>query len=400
MTDPVDQLRGALDALAAVDLGALDRDQLRSGTLALHRAAEQIRVLEAAWLAESDRAAVWLESGSRNTADWLATHTGTNRGHAIELLKLADTIEASPAIATAPGDGTLSTHTAVALHDVVRTPPAGADIDTFVDQVLGHSPHQARQAIDQLRELHRTGDDAAAELERIRQRRSLTSRHAGDGTVITTLVLPVLESRQFHQAVQHAAGERFDTDDRTREQRLADGAVLLAQRFATASLGGGRERATILVTIPADALTGASEAPGITDHGDVVPAEAVRRLADHAIIHRLTSTGTRILDLGRSARLASDDQYKALVTRDGGCRWPGCTIPARWCEVDHLIPWERGGPTDLDNLVLWCSHHHHTKHRPDVAITGTSHDLTIDLPDGTRLRSRPPDRAPTATTAA
>ncbi|MFM8648821.1 MAG: HNH endonuclease [Actinomycetota bacterium] len=28
------------------------------------------------------------------------------------------------------------------------------------------------------------------------------------------------------------------------------------------------------------------------------------------------------------------------------------------CEPHHITPWERGGPTDLSNLVPLCSHHH------------------------------------------
>ena len=45
-------------------------------------------------------------------------------------------------------------------------------------------------------------------------------------------------------------------------------------------------------------------------------------------------------------------EYAALVARDGGCRWVGCTVPASWCEVDHLIAWEHGGRTDLDRFRL------------------------------------------------
>ena len=40
----------------------------------------------------------------------------------------------------------------------------------------------------------------------------------------------------------------------------------------------------------------------------------------------------------------------------------GCDIPAAWCEAHHLIPWTKGGKTDLADGVLLCSHHHHRAH--------------------------------------
>jgi hypothetical protein len=389
-------LRDGVDAVASVDVRTVDVDELRTGLLALHRQTERLRLVEAAWLAEAERAAIWHSTGARTAADWLATATGTSHVQAGGLLKLAQAVDRSPALARAVEAGDVSTESAIAVHDLVVAPPLGADVEGFVDCLTGATPRLARDTADTFRELHRT--DPVDEVERVRQRRALRQRNAGDGTVVTTLVLPVLEARQFHQAVHHAAGDAFDGDDRTAEQRLADGAVRIATTYATASLGGGRERATVLVTISADALAGATEQPGRTDHGDVVPAEVVRRLAESARLQRLVHQGSRVLELGRAARLASDDQYRALVARDAGCRWPGCTIPARWCEVDHLVAWEHGGSTDLDNLVLWCSHHHHTKHRSDVIVTGSVDDLTIVLPDGSRRRSRPPglDRAPAA----
>jgi hypothetical protein len=109
----------------------------------------------------------------------------------------------------------------------------------------------------------------------------------------------------------------------------------------------------------------------------------VRRLAEDARIQRVLTAGNEILNLGRSSRFATDAQWRALVLRDGGCRMPGCRAPAAWCDVDHLEAWDLGGLTDLDNLVLWCRHHHTEKHRPGVKVLGDAHDLRLQLADGT-----------------
>jgi 5-methylcytosine-specific restriction protein A len=37
-------------------------------------------------------------------------------------------------------------------------------------------------------------------------------------------------------------------------------------------------------------------------------------------------------------------------------------VPAAWCDVHHLVPWEQGGPTDLWNLALLCRRHHVAVH--------------------------------------
>ena len=39
--------------------------------------------------------------------------------------------------------------------------------------------------------------------------------------------------------------------------------------------------------------------------------------------------GTTIIELGNRVRFATDDQYQALMIRDGGCRFPGCSVPGR-----------------------------------------------------------------------
>jgi hypothetical protein len=65
-----------------------------------------------------------------------------------------------------------------------------------------------------------------------------------------------------------------------------------------------------------------------------------------------------VLAHGRGKRLATREQAEALLARDGGCAFPGCDIPASWCERHHVWEWLTGGPTDIDNLVLLCRYHH------------------------------------------
>ncbi|TFD01291.1 HNH endonuclease, partial [Cryobacterium sandaracinum] len=68
----------------------------------------------------------------------------------------------------------------------------------------------------------------------------------------------------------------------------------------------------------------------------------------------------KVLSLSTENRFFNRAQRRAIAARDGGCVIPGCTVPAAWCEVHHVIPWHRGGKTEIDNGVLLCWYHHHS----------------------------------------
>ncbi|GAA4113572.1 hypothetical protein GCM10022415_08960 [Knoellia locipacati] len=67
--------------------------------------------------------------------------------------------------------------------------------------------------------------------------------------------------------------------------------------------------------------------------------------------------------------------------RDGSCRFPGCSTPARLCDLDHVRPWPLG-PTSAANLIALCRHHHRIKQRPGWTLRLHS-DRTITWRDPT-----------------
>ncbi|MGD7788838.1 HNH endonuclease signature motif containing protein [Propionibacteriaceae bacterium Y1700] len=56
------------------------------------------------------------------------------------------------------------------------------------------------------------------------------------------------------------------------------------------------------------------------------------------------------------------------MVRDQHCQYPGCHR-TRHLKVHHVISWLDGGPTDLDNLMLLCQHHHTAVHEGRLAVT-------------------------------
>ena len=137
---------------------------------------------------------------------------------------------------------------------------------------------------------------------------------------------------------------------------------------------------------------------GTTADGATLSALALNTLSCDSGLQRVITNGGHVLELGRTVRSVPPPLRRAVIARDHHCRAPGCTRPARWCDVHHIDHWVAGGRTDLHRLVLLCSFHHHLFHRPgwqteldDQAV------LTVRAPDGRVRRTEPPSHAPPLT---
>lgn len=373
-------------ACAARELvaGCTDTADMRRALIALQQHLDAITVAQASLIDVATRCRAWEGTGARNMADWLAGKTNTTRSSANRKARLGAAMGKSKKLSEAVSNGELSPDAAGELANLFDTPPdnaTDADLDELIDTVKGASPRDTRDAADRFRDILNNETDEEAADRRYRQR-SVTSTVPIDGMVTTSITLPTLEARMFLNAITHAAGPFTQGDTRSHAQRLADGAIALADAYAKGTITGGRERPTVVLTMTLDTYLGLDNHDARTAHGDRIPAHIARRLATHADLQRVITTGTAILHMGRKVRCATDDHYRALVARDGGCRWPGCHAPAAWCDIDHIVPWHQGGATDPDNLIMWCRHHHTERHRPGVTLTGTANRLTITHPDG------------------
>ena len=177
------------------------------------------------------------------------------------------------------------------------------------------------------------------------------------------------------------------TGTRTAAERRADALVDVCQHFLDhqhVTTTTGRHRPHLNVVIDLDDLD-TNAGGGRTLDGHLLDPAAIRLLLCDANVHRvLTDGASTILDYGRSTRTAPPALFTALTLRDGHCRLvEGCDRGPEWCDAHHVVPWEDGGETALENMVLGCNRHHHLLHRQHwrqhIARDGT---LTITTADG------------------
>ncbi|HXF02041.1 MAG TPA: DUF222 domain-containing protein [Arthrobacter sp.] len=150
-------------------------------------------------------------------------------------------------------------------------------------------------------------------------------------------------------------------DQFTRAQKLLAGligACRIALNVGKLPESGGL-RTQMIVTSGYEQLAGLLSGGGSAVYNGSLSAKTVRRLAcDAEIIPAVLGSKGEVLDLGRSQRFFSRAIRKALIARDKGCAFPGCTMPALWTEAHHIVPWWAGGRTDVNNGVCLCGLHH------------------------------------------
>lgn len=229
-------------------------------------------------------------------------------------------------------------------------------------------------------------------------------------------------------AVDDPLAERLAevTTDATLEQRRADALHDLARTYldATPDDRSGDDRHVVIVQVSAEALaknvpagtlarpdeegdpsaaaaTAASEPADPSDvpagtpprsgalgAGPLEPATAERLACTGKVSVAITDAGGEILHLGRSRRLASRAQRRALRLRDRTCGFPGCH-QTKHLDAHHLTPWSQGGATDLEGLVLLCRRHHVMVHEGGLRVV-----RTVTPGEGARFRVLDSDGMP------
>ena len=177
-------------------------------------------------------------------------------------------------------------------------------------------------------------------------------------------------------------------DPRLREQRAFDvlfGLLTAGIRADTAVVGSLHGTATVTAVIRAEDLAGGTGVAWLDDVlSPVATATTHEIICDGGLRLQIEGSKGEILWEGVRQRLFTPPQRRALGVRDGGCVWPSCTAPPSWCHAHHVIEWEHGGRTDVDNGALLCSFHHHLLHSSEYRLRMVDGVPELQRPFGDR----------------
>ncbi len=398
----VTRLMHVLDDLRVADLSTLTGDEHASMVMRLVKAQHQLHAGVLASVAAFDAAGVASTTRHRTTKRWLEQRTRVSAGTASHLTRTARIArDHLPETQRTLARGLISAQHVSAIAAVVDK--VGLEHAREAEPILLHIARQAEPSVVRraTARIHALVDHDGAEnaLHDAYERRGVTLSVVGEHAYLDG-VFDVESAEVLRSALQPLMGRWGADDRRSVPQMRADALVDLAKRELDS--GGlpemGGERAHVSIVIDEHALRTGIGSATLPWTGATVPAATARRWACDAqltpVLARLLPPpgggpsspaspvavsiggGWLPLDVGRSARLATSGQLKALRVRDGGCVHPGCTRTSAYCDAHHVGHWADGGLTALTNLVLLCRHHHRTLHaglwslEPDIGQPG------------------------------
>jgi hypothetical protein len=353
-------------------------------------------------LGEVDRSQDYREEGATSTESWVVERYGISQATARGLMRVSKVAWDLPHLVGSLSASEISLDKVRAVSDVA-TPETDRELRD-----------QARQCgVRELTEIARTmaaraaadmssdsACDAAAAADSVYERRYL--RFNDECRTMTAQLPP--ESYAELKARLEAVARDVPSDGGTPwDQRCCDALMEVTRTSSGTDAGNGTGTATgsvsaspflVVAHVPLTTLVDKSGRntvlAGELDHLGLIDSETVRRIAcDATITVAVDDDVGHTMYEGRARRFPTRAQRREVMRRDRHCRFPDCTN-VTFINVHHVVPWEPGGLTDLDNLALQCLYHHHLVHSDGWSMSGNANEeLTIIGPTGRVMTSRP-----------
>ncbi|MGA9100875.1 DUF222 domain-containing protein [Aeromicrobium sp.] len=354
----LERLRDAARALEAFD----DRAALK----AIRAAQDALDAVMADRLASLERSKDFELDGASSLSMWARNELRLDARDAKKLIRAATTVRDLPAVAEAAAAGRIRLDHVDAFsyglkhigHQVV------AESESWLlDVAVTHEPGELRRVMRSLREAVYPEELDQAWAEGM-DREDFQVNPVPDGWHVNGFLNTVTGAKL--NTILDALGAPTDADDRRpgAERRVTALDTLLTTVLESGlpSDKGIRPHLSVLVdtTGPTARLAGfGAVGPKLLDYlgclADVTPISTDGEQA-------------RVLNVGRTHRLATLKQRRAVIARQGGvCAAPGCRHTH--LEIHHTTAWSQGGRTDIDHLLGLCVRCHHLVHRERLRVT-------------------------------
>ena len=352
----------------AIPLDRLTPDQVECELIRLEAIVARVRGVQARLVERAVVLELPKMDGARSVVDWLSARLDVTRETALDLARVARSDDVDALM-----DGEASFDRVVVRSRLLEV---GAS-----KELLAESNRHDISGVRRLAARHRR-------ITRIEDRRAVLDRAVVfEENYARTMVrfwgrLPGREGRLVREMLD-ALGDTVPRDAAaTREQRAADALVMLCQ----GERPDNQPAATVIVdarlAAPSDGEAGVAVLQGLG-----IGPQALEEIlcGDRVEVIGIAGDGTP-LGIGTASAAVPPKLRRFILARDGGCVVEGCTSTYR-LQVHHVIPASEGGPTDPENLVTLCWHHHHT------VIHSRGFSIDPHSPPG-RRKLLPPCRPP------
>jgi len=316
----------------------------------------------------------------------LVAHGGLTSREAREVVSRGIVTEAAPEMGAVLAAGDTTAAHVDALGRGLKI--AGAERDAFLthlpELVEASTTMTASQFNQLVKETAKSvvADDGLSTFERQKRETFFKMRNEADGCLSVSgkfdpISTSILKSKigRLVETMFHSGDKEVPVDVmpwiEPNDHRQAQALIALVNG-ASETFSDVPARAEIVVHVDLETLQHGLHAGGTcrTALGADLPVETVRRLACEAEILPVVLDGRSVpIDVGRSKRLATVHQRRALEAIHPTCAIPDCEVIFDHCNIHHIEYWENGGTTDLDNMVPLCSRHHHASHEGGWKLT-------------------------------
>jgi 5-methylcytosine-specific restriction endonuclease McrA len=352
------QVLGELDQICRqLNPPALDGRQAAAAFADAARAERLCAAIKSRLARRVEETKVWRATGHRSAAHWVAEATGETVGSAARALETARALDALPATEEAFRSGELSMTQAAEITSAAEADPSAES--ALLETAAETSVKGLR---DQCREVRAGAEaDDMAWARRLHVNRRAHEWTDPDGMYRMEARLPPDAGARFSSAWK-AHTDRIFCDARRAGRRELRGAYAADALVALASEGPCKP-VEVRVTVDSAAL-----ARGHTERGErcdvagigPAPVTVARSLLDDASVTVMTKTGDDVTSVSRPTRTIPAKLRRALESRYPTCAVGSCAND-QFLEIDHVVPLEHHGRTELANLWRLCSHHHRLK---------------------------------------
>jgi hypothetical protein len=369
--EAIAQLEAGIGAMRALDVDALTDPEVEQVQVATIHGRVELLVVSARATRRRDASAAWASDGSKSAAARLARDVNWSLADARREIRTARALDTMPATAAALEAATIGPAHVELLakaNSGNRTDAFAAEEAWLVEQCRQHRFAAASKIVHYW--CQRVDPEGCERIGReLLEKTSLKAATTLDDMVFLQGMLDPVGGAMFLEGLRRIERDLFSADtkagvERSATARRAAALVEMAIRANTAPKDGKRPDPLVMI------LTGHESVARLCElsTGAVIAPNLIVPYLSGADVQGAVFADSRDLVRMSPQRTFTGWLRRAIQVRDRHCQHPaGCDDPIERCDVDHIVPDARGGPTTYDNGRLQCTTHNRNHRLHDRA---------------------------------